>query len=170
MNELTIVDAIPTAKLMADLQAKRTSFYKAIAHLKIQTFMDGKTSMVRANDAQKLRDYYQSKTVEINGQSLATISLSELEQTNNGINAVQRDVIPLLQALSGFLPQSEPDPFKNLRMLQEACDRGWLLPSKQVAELIGRSGSTIAGNRFSYCGFKFEAVQEGRRKVWKIEK
>lgn len=164
MNELTVIDAIPTAKLMADLQAKRTSFYKAIAHLKIQTFMDGKTSMVRANDAQKITDYYQSKTVEINGQSLATISLSELEQqTNNG-------VIPLLQALSGFLPQSEPDPFKNLRMLQEACDRGWLLPSKQVAELIGRSGSTIAGNKFSYCGFRCEAVQEGRRKVWRIKK
>lgn len=169
MNEqITVLDAMPTAKLMNDLGAKRTSFYKAIAALGISTFMDGKTSMIRSEDAERLKDHYQNKIVEINGEPVKTISLSELEnrQTDKRTN----EIIPLLQAFSACLPQAEPDPFRGLRLLEEACDRGWLLPSKQVAELIGRSGSKIAGSRFSYCGFRFVAVREGRRNVWKITK
>jgi hypothetical protein len=169
MNKLTILDAIPTARLMSELGAKRTRFYKAIAQLNIQTFMDGKTSMVRSEDAQKLRDHYQQKTVELNGEPIRTITLSELEnrQTDKRTN----EIIPLLQALSAFLPQSKPDPFANQRYLQEACDQGWRLSTRQVAQLVERSpktlGSLVYVKRY---GFRIESMGYGRSREWKISK
>jgi len=179
----TVLDAMPTAKLMAELEAKRTSFYKAIALLKIQTFMDGKTSMVKTEDAQKLRDHYQSKTVEINGEPVRTITLSELEnrQTDKRTNtiakgeatpttsSVQREIVPLLQALSAFIPQNVPDPFSIQRHLQEAYDRKWLLASTQLAQILGLKN--IQSKTFFRYGFKLSKEgKNGRSNLWKVSK
>jgi hypothetical protein len=168
MNEQILVDAMPTVKLMAELQAKRTSFYKAIAHLKIQTFMDGKTSMIDSSDAQKLREHYQTRTtVDINGQPIKTITLATLEnrQTNERTN----ELVPLLQALSAFIPQHVPDPFAKQRHLQEACDRKWILESTQLAQILGLK--SIHGETFFRYGFKFcKAGKNGRSNLWKVSK
>jgi hypothetical protein len=168
----TVLDAIPTAKLMAELEAKRTSFYKAIALLKIQTFMDGKTSMVRTEDAQKLRDHYQSKTVEINGEPVKTITLSELE--NRQADKRTNEIIPLIQALSAFIPQPVCDPFAQQRHLQEACDRKWILESTQLAQILGlKNIQHLRGNKETFFRYGFELCRvgkNGRSDLWKISK
>lgn len=60
-----------------------------------------------------------------------------------------------------------PDPLANLRMLQEACDRGWLLSSSQLAPLVGLK--SLHGKAFERHGFKFVKVgRNGVQSAWKV--
>jgi hypothetical protein len=66
-------------------------------------------------------------------------------------------------------PASAVDPLANLRALQEACDRGWLLSSSQLAPLVGLK--TLHGKEFERYGFKFiKASKNGAESAWRIKK
>lgn len=60
-----------------------------------------------------------------------------------------------------------PDPLANLRMLQEACDRGWLLSTSQLAPLLGVKG--LNGRTIERFGFTFTRVgRNGIESAWKV--
>jgi hypothetical protein len=64
---------------------------------------------------------------------------------------------------------SYTDPLANLRMIQEACDRGWLLSSGQLAPLLGRK--SLPSKDFDRYGFRFvKAGKNGAESAWRIEK
>jgi hypothetical protein len=61
-----------------------------------------------------------------------------------------------------------PDPFINLRLLQEACDRGWLLSTSQLAPLLGVK--SLNGQVVERYGFRFTRVgKNGIESAWRIE-
>lgn len=67
------------------------------------------------------------------------------------------------------IPSPTADPLANLRALQEACDRGWLLSSSQLAPLVGLKN--VHGKAFERYGFKFvKAGKNGSESAWRIEK
>lgn len=67
------------------------------------------------------------------------------------------------------LPPPAADPLANLKALQEACDRGWLLSSSQLAPLVGLK--TLHGKEFERYGFKFvKTGRNGAENAWKVEK
>ena len=77
-----------------------------------------------------------------------------------------------LLALQGDRPAAAsppPDPLANLRALEEACDRGWLLSSSQLAPLVGLK--SVHGKEFERYGFKFtKAGKNGAESAWKVSK
>lgn len=67
------------------------------------------------------------------------------------------------------IPPSAADPLANLKALQEACDRGWLLSSSQLAPLIGLKN--LHGKKLERYGFKFvKTGKNGAESAWKVEK
>lgn len=76
----------------------------------------------------------------------------------------------VMEALAGKLQDSQPtDPLVNLRSLEEACDRGWLLSTSQLAGLLGLK--SLNGKEFSRFGFRFTRVgRNGVESAWRVGK
>jgi hypothetical protein len=177
----TIIEAIPTTQLRTELDIKKSTFYEAIAKLNITTFKneaDRKTSMVTAEDAQKITQYFEAKKdVELNGQPLETISLSELNrQTKPRTDRQAELLIPALEIISQLVPAApspDPlaDPLATHRTLQEAADRNWQLSTHQLSELLGRSPKALQKYQtFQQFGFTFESFEKGKFRTWSVHK
>lgn len=81
------------------------------------------------------------------------------------------DILSVRQAEQPQLPAptAAPDPLANLKALQEACDRGWLLSTSQLSPLVGLK--TLHGKEFERYGFKFtKAGKNGAEAAWRVEK
>jgi len=73
----------------------------------------------------------------------------------------------VMDAIAGKLQPN--DPLENLRRLEEVCDRGWLLSTSQLAELLGRK--SLPGKAFSRYGFTFTRVgRNGAEGAWRVGK
>lgn len=71
--------------------------------------------------------------------------------------------------VAALLQPPTTDTLANLRQLQEACDRGWLLSSSQLAPLVGLK--TLHGKAFERFGFRFMKVgRNGSQGAWRVEK
>jgi hypothetical protein len=89
------------------------------------------------------------------------------------IDAIASKVVSILDLRQTELPAPQlpplADPLANLRALQEACDRGWLLSSSQLSPLVGLK--SLHGKEFDRFGFKFVKVgKNGAESAWKVEK
>jgi len=75
----------------------------------------------------------------------------------------------LVEILPTPTPTPTADPLANLRMIQEACDHGWLLSSSQLAALLGIHPPS--GQSFDRYGFRFvRSGRNGAESAWKITK
>lgn len=76
----------------------------------------------------------------------------------------------MVDAVAGKLQNLQPaDPLVNLRSLEEACDRGWLLSTSQLAQLLGLK--SLSGKEFSRYGFRFTRVgRNGAESAWRVGK
>lgn len=85
--------------------------------------------------------------------------------------SVTLGIASLVDAIAGKVAAiaREPaaDQLVNLRTLQEACDRGWLLSSSQLKPLLGLK--TLSGASFQRHGFTFTRCgKNGGQSAWKI--
>jgi biotin operon repressor len=82
------------------------------------------------------------------------------------------DIISIRQAqpIEVKLPElPTTDLLSNLRSIQEACDRGWLLSTSQLASLLGVK--TLSGKTIQRFGFTFTRVgRNGAESAWKVER
>ena len=82
-------------------------------------------------------------------------------------------VAALVDAIAGklveALPTPQPDPLAALRLIQEACEQGWLLSSSQLAPLLGVKPPS--GASFERYGFTFTRTgRNGAESAWRISK
>lgn len=82
-------------------------------------------------------------------------------------------VAALVDAIAGKLVTLSPaptvDPLANLRQLEEAYEKGWLLSSSQLGSLLGFKSFT--GASFERYGFTFTRQgKNGAESAWKISK
>ena len=69
------------------------------------------------------------------------------------------------------LRASNKDSLEDLETLQRIADKGWLIPTKRLAEIIDRAPSTLARKpEVNYCGFRLiRAQQEGNQSLWRVK-
>lgn len=105
-------------------------------------------------------------------KSYRTQDRSESTPAALGIASMVDAIATKLLALQSDRPGAAPpssDPLANLKALQEACDRGWLLSSSQLSPLVGLK--SVHGKEFERYGFKFiKAGKNGAESAWKVEK
>jgi hypothetical protein len=72
-----------------------------------------------------------------------------------------------LEAISRSLPAAQP--LANLEAIDRACEKGWLLSTSQLCELLGVR--SISGQAIERYGFRFTRCgKNGREGAWAIAK
>lgn len=65
--------------------------------------------------------------------------------------------------------QLPPDPLNRYRALDEIAEKGWHLPTSEIATLLGMK--TLNGQEFERYGFRFIRMgKAGTESTWKVEK
>ena len=182
------VDRVPLSQLPSRYGIARSALYTRLKDLKIEPSKEGKKAYVSAEQLQLLDElhdhinkggttgeflkqreesYHPSPLVENN---LALSADRQAEMTVTGTSAL----VAVVEAIVKRLIPSSGSRLSYLRELEEAYERGWLLSTSEVADLLGLSPKTVTsyGRQFEDAGFVF--TRAGTRKrgeiAWAIEK
>ncbi|MFW6359395.1 MAG: hypothetical protein ACOC0N_09330 [Chroococcales cyanobacterium] len=113
-------------------------------------------------------------TVKRNGKQLATQE-TILESPEGLEKIIETTVSSTVKAMSSTraiaLRASNEDTLEDLETLQRIADKGWLIPTKRLAQIIDRAPSTLARKpEVHYCGFRLiRAQQEGNQSLWRVQ-
>ncbi|MEP0913080.1 hypothetical protein NDI45_19395 [Leptolyngbya sp. GB1-A1] len=177
----TTVDELPVSQLPDRYGISRSVLYTRINALKIKPEQRGNKSYVSREQLDlldRLHNHIQQggSTAEF----LASAGLSD-EQTGQTVGQSDEqtgqlalsDSAPLLLIIDALAEklasQQMSDPLANLRAIEEAACRGWLLSSSQLASLLGLR--SLSGKSFDRYGFSFtRAGRNGAEIAWRITK
>lgn len=98
------------------------------------------------------------------------VGLSDRTQDNTITPTTDRlSDLALLASAIAAANHPPPDPLARYRQLEEIAAHGWLLPTSELAELLGLT--TLSGQEFERYGFRFTRVgKAGSENTWKVEK
>ena len=179
------IDRFPLTQLPSRYGIARSALYTRLKDLKIEPEKDGKRAYVNAQQIQVLDALHehiqkggttgeflkqfksnstgQSRTVdELDEDSPGQILLSQPAALITVVEAIVKRLMPGGGRLN------------HLRELEEAYEKGWLLSTSEVADLLKLSRATVRGygEQFKDAGFVF--TRAGTRKrgevAWKISK
>lgn len=157
-------DSLPVVELFNRYGIKKSSFYGRAKKLGL-TF-ESRNSQAVANGDQigqldALNDYLKTR-----GNTIATFV--ESLQTDEPGQITQHDPMTALLVLaSAVLQQKRPQFVEQLEGLQRICDQSWLIPSRELATLLGRK--TVKGKVIVCYGFKCSRINRSSRE-WKVER
>jgi hypothetical protein len=190
------IDRFPLAQLPSRYGIARSALYTRLKDLKIEPAKDGKRAYVNAQQIQLLDALHQHiQKGGITGEFLKKLPSNSpgqsraVDQTDEDSPRQSR---VLVQDSPGQILLSQPAALitvvetivkrlipgggrlNHLRELEEAYEKGWLLSTSELADLLKLSKATVRGygEQFSDAGFVF--TRAGTRKrgemAWKISK
>ncbi|NJO93300.1 MAG: hypothetical protein HC820_01085, partial [Hydrococcus sp. RM1_1_31] len=177
------IDRVPITQLPSRYGIVRSNLYIRLKDLGIEPLKMGKKGFVNAEQLQlldALHDHINKGGTT--GEFLKSLN-SERSQSDPTLVTSSPGQNPLfhpptlvavVEAIVKRLLPSTGNRLSYLRELEEAYERGWLLSTSEVADLLGLSPKTIAGygQEFSDAGFIF--TRAGTRKrgelAWAIDK
>lgn len=154
MTDATI-DRVTVSQAAKELEISLRTLYRRCKEYDILPNRDGKESYLSMDELEALRSHSSQRgELSILGATRHRDALA-LEQR-------QVDAIELVQAIAQLLPQPQHDILAPQRTLQEAADKGWLLSTAQLSELLGIAPQTVrhGGDRL---GFRLERVERSWR-------
>lgn len=152
----TVVDTVSVSQAIAALELSRATFYRRCKKIGIEPVRDGVQASITMGEFKQLEAFQEQRgELSARGASLQRESVQLVRR--------EADAIELVQAIAQLLPQPVPDVFAPQRALQEAAEKGWLLSTEQLAQVLTIAPRTVrrGGDRL---GFQFERV--GRE--WRI--
>lgn len=177
-------DTSPALVSIADVLSmtglKRTTLYSRMEGLGIKPTKQGRNSFITEDELQQLQALHEHLG---KGGMIADFGVVG-DDSENRTSATQLTVSapgaitpPLVQALEmvAEIMDMAPKPTaaanlrEKLQFLDEAVERGWLIPSGELADVLGLG--TIKGAEFSRYGFTFtHAAKQGREWLWRVSK
>lgn len=171
MSDETLV---PIKELWNKYSLGKTQFYKRMGELGVVPQKVGTQSYISPEELQTLDDLHQhilkgGTTPGFLAEKNGVSSETRIVKTGES-KLTRRDQIPVELALQMFdlLETPDKDPLAPQRQLQEAADRGWVLGTKQLQEILGirpREGQFL-GFKVVRCGRSGRGVETG----WKVSK
>jgi DNA-binding Lrp family transcriptional regulator len=174
------IDRIRVSQLPSRYGIARSAVYTRLKDLQIEPIKEGRKAYVNNEQLQLLDSLHEhiskggvtSDFLQQKGQQSTTVSgtddSSALVQDNPGqIFPLQAGaLVAVLEAIVKRLAPSSPLDY--LRDLEEAYEKGWLLSTSELANLLKLSPKTIAsyGESFEEAGFVF--TRYGKRKKGEI--
>jgi DNA-binding Lrp family transcriptional regulator len=187
------VDLIPLSQLPERYGIARSNLYNRLKDLKIESIKQGRKAFITASQLQMLDGLdahlqqggttaeYMAKLSS--SQSLTTVPTSQTEvyhpQSTEIVSEPTFTVQPsvLIGAIEAVVKRLIPinrSRLSYLRDLEEAYEKGWLLSTSEIADLLGLSPKTIAnyGQEFTDAGFIFARVgmRKGGEIAWSVDK
>jgi hypothetical protein len=191
----TEIDRFPVSDLPERYSIGRTALYERLGVLAIKPEKQGNKSYVSGQQLQALDDLdahikrggilsdFGGRVQRTNGEQSGQLAVSSSGQlvplAPSGLSAlIEGAVESLVGRLAPFFatPQAPKAGMRlaHLRELEEAYEKGWLLSTSEIADLLGLSVNTIRGygDSFNEAGFVF--TRSGNRSrgeiAWKISK
>lgn len=199
MDSNTVIDRLPLKDLENRYGIPRSLLYKRIKDLGIKSHMVGTKGYLDTAQIKLLDDLdaflkggknrqtpeFLEKLRQSNKQSieqsrvLDSIDLTQFATNtsvaSNGMNAIAESLAEIADRL--YILQDPLEPLKiqqeRLRMIEEVAEKGWLLPTKHLQQLLGlRSLPGLQDGAFFHrYGFQFvRAGKVGRENEWRITK
>jgi hypothetical protein len=182
------VDRVPLAQLPSRYSIARSAVYTRLKDLQISPSKDSKKAYVNAEQLQLLDalhehiqkggttgEFLKQREQKQTGQSRTEESLVLLQDNPGQISLTQPGaLVTLVETIVKRLLPKSGSRLSYLRELEEAYEKGWLLSTSEVADLLGLSPKTVAsyGQAFADAGFVF--TRAGTRKrgeiAWAIDK
>ena len=195
------VDLIPLSQLPNRYGIARSNLYNRLKDLKIESIKQGRKAFITATQLQMLdgldAHFKQGGTTSeylaqlSSSESLATMPTNQTEVYHtqsiesdkpNGMASLREPTLTiqasaLVGAIETVIKRLIPtnrSRLSYLRDLEEAYEKGWLLSTSEVADLLGLSPKTVAsyGQEFSDAGFIFARVgiRKGGEIAWSVDK
>lgn len=178
------IDRIPIAQLPSRYGIARSNLYTRLKDLGIEPEKMGKKAFVNADQLRlldALHEHIQNggttgeflKSLDKTGFGADRGALVASPGGQNFLLQPQALVAVVETIVKRLLPHSG-SRLSYLRELEEACEKGWLLSTSEIADLLGLSPKTIAayGQEFEDAGFVFTRVgiRKGGEIAWAIDK
>ena len=180
------IDRIRVSQLPSRYGIARSAVYTRLKDLQIEPIKEGRKAYVNNEQLQLLDDLHEhisrggvtNDFLQQKGQKFTPVSSSEessvLVQDSPGqVFPLQAGaLVAVLEAIVKRLAPSSPLSY--LRDLEEAYEKGWLLSTSELANLLKLSPKTIVsyGDSFEEAGFVF--TRYGKRKrgeiAWLVDK
>ena len=188
---MTEIYRLPLSQLPGRYGIARSALYTRLKDLQIEPIKEGKKAYIDAPSLQLLdelhehiqgggttNEFLKQKASKSTGQSrtddrtqqeglLVQDSPGQITLQPSGLVAVVEEVVKRLLPKTG-------SRLSYLRELEEACEKGWLLSTSELADLLGLSAKTLAayGQHFEDAGFVFTraGTRKGGEIAWAIDK
>lgn len=187
------VDLIPVSQLHDRYGIARSNLYNRLKDLKIESIKQGRKAFITASQLQMLdgldAHLQQGGTTSefmaklSSSQSLTTVPTSQTEVYNPQSTEIVTEptftvqpsaLVGAIEAVVKRLIPINRSRLSYLRDLEEAYEKGWLLSTSEIADLLGLSPKTIAnyGQEFTDAGFIFARVgiRKGGEIAWSVDK
>ena len=180
------IDRFPVSELPSRYNIKRTALYERLKALDIKPIKQGNKSYVDGNQLQQLdelhahvqrgggmTDFLPSPELPDGEQNEQTGQLAQISQSGALVALVEVLTSQLVPAIISKLTPP-PAPLAHLEALEKAYEKGWLLSTSELAQLLKLSPKTIRryGDSFSEAGFTFTRAGTRARQetAWRVDK
>ena len=187
------VDLIPLSQLPSRYGIARSNLYNRLKDLRIDSVKQGRKAFVTAAQLQLLDDLHAHlegggttneflKQIDSEPHPVSTMTAEPLVHNSLGTPNYNEPIVSLqpsvlvgaIEAVVKRLIPTNRSRLNYLRELEEAYEKGWLLSTSEVADLLGLNHKTITnyGQEFTDAGFIFARVgtRKGGEIAWSIDK
>ena len=179
------IDRIPVSQLPSRYGIARSAIYTRLKDLQIEPIKSGRKAYVNSQQLQLLDELHE----HISRGGVTTDFLKQ-QQQNTPVSSTE-DFSALVQDSPGLLAGVQPSalvavvsaivqrliphqPLDYLQALESAYEKGWLLSTSELADLLKLSPKTIASYGLSFEDAGFVFTRCGKRKrgeiAWLVEK
>jgi DNA-binding transcriptional regulator YhcF (GntR family) len=180
------IDRIPISQLPSRYGIARSAIYTRLKDLQIEPVKSGRKAFVNAQQLQLLDKLHE----HISKGGVTSDFLKQQQQQNTSVSNTE-DFSALVQdspvQMTGLQPSAlvamvsaivqrliPHHPLDYLQALESAYEKGWLLSTSELADLLKLSPKTIASYGLSFEDAGFVFTRCGKRKrgeiAWKVEK
>ena len=191
IQDMTEIDRIPLSQLPNRYGIARSALYTRLKDLQIEPIKEGKKAYIDAPSLQLLdelhehiqgggttNEFLKQKASKSTGQSRTDDRTQQegliVQDSPGQITLQPSGLVSLVEAIVKRLLPKTGSRLSYLRELEEACEKGWLLSTSELADLLGLSAKTLAayGQHFEDAGFVFTraGTRKGGEIAWAIDK
>ena len=186
------IDRFPVSDLPSRYSIKRTALYERLKALKLKPIKQGNKSYLDGDQLKRLDELHahiqrgggitdfvteqkqpNSGQTEQTEQTDPTGQLAQINQSGALVALVEVLTSRLVPAIVSKLTPPAP-PLAHLEALEKAYEKGWLLSTSELAQLLRLSPKTIRGygDSFREAGFTFTRAGTRARQetAWKVSK
>lgn len=171
------VDRFPLSQLPSRYGIARSALYTRLKDLQLEPIKEGRKAYVNAEQLQLLDDLHEHiQQGGTTGEFLKQRNTSALVQDNPAQRSPIQPgaLVAVVEAIVKRLIPAGGSRLSYLRELEEAYEKGWLLSTSEVADLLRLSPKTVAsyGQEFEDGGFVFTraGTRKGGEIAWAIGK
>jgi hypothetical protein len=150
--------------------SSRQSIYSRMKALNIEPVARGKVSREQRDELDKLNEHLKKGGNLSNFSEGEVATPAQILQNQSNTSLTIGELMRLVEAVVSIA--NHPEPLQALEGLEKAAEKGWLLTTEQVRQLIGVKPKVRGSDRtFTHGSFSFvKSGKIGQSSAWRVVK